>query len=117
MGKRRQAHGDGEWSIPGGWLEWGESWAQGAIREVAEETGLVIKDPFIHVASTNDFFKNQDQHSISVWMKTPYLGGEPQLVEPDKFTEHTWFTLQTLPQPLFQPCWEHLLALDFDLRI
>lgn len=35
----------GEWSLPGGKLEWGESFENGAIREVKEETGITIKDP------------------------------------------------------------------------
>lgn len=32
----------GKWSIPGGMLELGESLAEGAIREVLEETGLAV---------------------------------------------------------------------------
>ena len=33
----------GEWSIPGGRLEWGESVREGIIREVREETGLEVE--------------------------------------------------------------------------
>jgi 8-oxo-dGTP pyrophosphatase MutT (NUDIX family) len=33
------------WTTPGGGLDEGETFAQGAIREVFEETGLVIADP------------------------------------------------------------------------
>lgn len=33
----------GEWSIPGGMLELGESLRQGAEREALEETGLVVR--------------------------------------------------------------------------
>ncbi len=33
----------GHWSLPGGLLELGESIAEGVIREVREETGLVVK--------------------------------------------------------------------------
>src|SRR4051812_29270883 len=33
----------GEWSIPGGRLEWGESVREAIIREVQEETGLDVE--------------------------------------------------------------------------
>lgn len=33
----------GQWSIPGGLLELGESLTAGAVREVLEETGLVVE--------------------------------------------------------------------------
>lgn len=41
----RRAHepGRGRWSIPGGRVEAGETDAQALIREVAEETGLVVE--------------------------------------------------------------------------
>lgn len=38
----------GQWSVPGGRVEWGETLAQAVEREVAEETGLaVVCDTFI----------------------------------------------------------------------
>ena len=33
----------GEWSIPGGRLEWGETAAAGALRELTEETGVTAE--------------------------------------------------------------------------
>jgi 8-oxo-dGTP diphosphatase len=41
--KRGQAPLLGEWSIPGGMLELGETLRQGAEREALEETGLVVR--------------------------------------------------------------------------
>jgi mutator protein MutT len=35
----------GMWSLPGGHVEWGETLAEAAIREVAEETGVTIDAP------------------------------------------------------------------------
>lgn len=41
--KRAKAPLKDQWSIPGGSLEWGESPAEGALREVREETGLEVE--------------------------------------------------------------------------
>jgi len=49
----RRGHGPaaGEWSLPGGHLESGETLAEAVVREVAEETGLeVICGPFVGTA-------------------------------------------------------------------
>jgi 8-oxo-dGTP diphosphatase len=40
--RRGQAPLKGEWSLPGGALELGEALQQGVVREVLEETGLVV---------------------------------------------------------------------------
>jgi 8-oxo-dGTP diphosphatase len=41
--RRGKAPLQGEWSIPGGMLELGETLRQGAEREALEETGLVVR--------------------------------------------------------------------------
>ena len=38
MGRRKGAHGEDTWSVPGGHLEFGEMIEDGARREVEEET-------------------------------------------------------------------------------
>ena len=40
--RRGSAPLQGEWSIPGGMLELGETLSEGVVRELAEETGLVV---------------------------------------------------------------------------
>jgi ADP-ribose pyrophosphatase YjhB (NUDIX family) len=43
--RRGQAPSRGLWSVPGGRVEPGEDWAEAAVREVREETGIVARHP------------------------------------------------------------------------
>ncbi len=107
MGKRVSSHGYGTWSIPGGHLEFGEAWEEGARREVLEETGLAITN-IRFLAATNDVFESEGKHSVTIWVFSDYESGKPEILEPDKFIDHQWRTFQTLPSPLLEPCWKNL---------
>jgi 8-oxo-dGTP diphosphatase len=107
MGKRKGSHGEGSWSVPGGHLEFGEDFEDTARREVKEETGLNIKN-IKFGAITNDIFKEENKHYITIWMISEYSSGKVQIMEPDKFIEQDWFTFDNLPDPLFLP-WNQLL--------
>lgn len=111
MGQRRNAHGDGHWSVPGGHLEYGETFADTAAREVLEETGLIIKNVRFG-AVTNDYFTNEDKHYVTVWMVSDWHEGEERITEPDKFIAMQWHDFDTLPEPLFLP-WQQLLSSSF----
>lgn len=111
MLQRHGAHGAGSWSIPGGHIEYGESFEDTAQREVAEETGLKIKN-IRFAAATNDFFKEEKKHYITIWMRSDWSSGEPSIMEPEKCLRQGWCTFATLPKALFLP-WNQLLASDF----
>jgi 8-oxo-dGTP diphosphatase len=111
MQKRQGAHGSGTWSLPGGHLEFGESFTDTAIREVIEETNLKIKN-LRFGAVTNDFFKDENKHYITVWMLSDWDSGKESIMEPDKCIKQAWHSFDDLPSPLFLP-WNQLLGSDF----
>ncbi|MFP4547904.1 MAG: nucleotide triphosphate diphosphatase NUDT15 [Fidelibacterota bacterium] len=102
LGKRMNAHGEGSWSFPGGHLEFGESWADCARREVREETNLEIKNiRFFFV--TNDIFTRENKHYVTIFMECEYATGDLKNREPHKCEKWDWFTWETLPDKLFLP--------------
>lgn len=113
MGQRIGTHGQGSWSVPGGWLEYRESFEDCAKREIAEETGMEITN-VCFMALTNNIFKDEDIHSLTVWLESDWVSGEPTILEPDKFIRQQWHTFKDLPSPLFMP-WEPLKQARPDL--
>lgn len=111
MGQRKNSHGDGTWSVPGGHLEFGESFEETAKREAKEETNLSIKN-IRFGAVTNDYFKAENKHYVTIWMISDYESGEVKIMEPDKFIKMEWRDFNNLPSPLFLP-WEQLLTSEF----
>jgi len=123
LGKRKNSHGDGSWSFPGGHLELWESFSDCALREVKEETGLDIdiinENP---MAATNDIFKAEKKedkfirgplHYITLYMKAAHIRGEPTVKEPDKCDEWNWCQWGKFPQPLFLPV-QNLLKQNYN---
>jgi len=106
MGKRLGAHGHDTWSVPGGHLEFGESFEEAARREVAEETGLSITN-IRFAAITNDLFPIERKHYVTIWMLSDYYAGQPITLEPNKYVDHDWYNFDCLPTPLFSP-WNQL---------
>jgi len=92
--------GQGTWTMPGGKLEWGESFEDGATREVKEETGLDVKN--LQVLCVNND-KNEHAHFITVGLIATEFEGEAQVCEPEVIREWKWFDLDKLPEPLFFP--------------
>lgn len=101
MGKRIGSHQENTWCLPGGHLEFGESFEQSAIREVEEETGLQIHN-LRFAAVTNDHFEAEDKHYVEIFLLADWLSGEPTITEPDRYIEQKWVDFSELPEPLFQ---------------
>jgi 8-oxo-dGTP diphosphatase len=92
--------GAGKWTMPGGKLDFGETFEVGAKREVSEETG-------IEVGKVEVICMNQDivegAHFVTIGLICKEFSGEPKVMEPDEITVWDWFDLDNLPSPLYLP--------------
>ena len=103
LGKRKGSHEPGTWCFPGGKLEMFESLAVCARRETKEETGLDVLVDSVPCAVTNDFFKETNQHWVTLYLGAISHDGDPKVMEPDKCEEWGWFAWDKLPSNLFIP--------------
>lgn len=111
LGKRKNAHGEGCWAFPGGHLEWMESVEDCVRREVEEETGMQVTN--IRPGTfTNDHFRQEEKHYVTLFMLCDRQSGEPELREPNKCESWQWFAWHELPSPLFLPI-QNLLKTNF----
>jgi len=102
LGKRKGSHGAGEYAYPGGHLEFGESIEDAARREILEETGLTVGGiEFLRVANVLDY---KGKHYIDIALKAEYKSGIPKVLEPGKSESWDWYSLDSLPSPLFSFC-------------
>lgn len=105
-----ELHGEATWTMPGGKLEFGETLAAGAAREIAEETGINVDERDLELVSLADNVL-PDVHFVTVGFVCRKASGEASVMEPDEITEWRWFPLDALPAPLFPPSAEILKSL------
>ena len=115
LGKRKNSHGDGTWAFPGGHLEFNESIEECAIREIFEETGIRIKN-LRYGPYTNDIFKREGKHYVTLFVLADYDSGAPTVKEPHKCEEWQWHNWPPEVQPHFLPI-VNLLKQNFKLPV
>lgn len=83
-------HGQGEWSFPGGKPDAGESPEAAAIRELEEETGLVVDDVLPLGYWTYDRWEDREVHCVTLYFVADIGDQEPQDREPHKQGPWEW---------------------------
>jgi 8-oxo-dGTP diphosphatase len=102
MTKRKGSHGAGEYSFPGGHLEYMESFEDCAVRETKEECGIEIKNiKFLYLTNVK---KYAPKHYVHIGLTAEWASGKPQIMEPEKAEEWKWYDMDNLPNGLFEFC-------------
>lgn len=113
IGKRKGSHGSGEYALPGGHLEYQESFEECARREVAEETGISIRE--IHFVYTVNCIFDSGAHYVTIFMRAEVdEATEAQNLEPEKCEGWSWVSVEAIPEPTFLPL-QKLLQSDVQI--
>lgn len=101
LGKRSGKHANGEYSFPGGRIEYMESFKEAVKRETLEEAGIKIKNiKFLSVANIDRY---SYRHDIGVSFYAEWEEGVPQTFPNERIGSWDWYDLDKLPEPIFYP--------------
>lgn len=91
MGIRKGSLGSGTLALPGGHLEFGESFEECARREVKEETDLAVTN-IRFLTAVNSVLEAEKKHYVTLFMVGEMRGQSeaPVLMEPDKCEGWFW---------------------------
>jgi ADP-ribose pyrophosphatase YjhB (NUDIX family) len=113
----------GRWSLPGGLLELGESLADGVVREVKEETGLVVE--VVELVELLDRIHREGERIRYHYVIADYLcrvaGGEllaasdadaVRWVERAEWNSHSALQLEPVTVMVIEKAWQRVRVLE-----
>ena len=97
---------DGEYSVPAGHLDGGETVKQAGIREAQEEVGVAIEEKDMTFSSV--MHRIEDDERVDFFVHVHQWQGEPFNAEPDKCDDLRWVELNKLPANTIPYVWQAL---------
>lgn len=83
----------GKWEIPGGSVEFGETFEQAIKREVMEELGIEIEVLDL-LGICDHLIPDEHQHWVAPTFLCRIAKSKPKILEPEKCAEIGWFTIE-----------------------
>jgi 8-oxo-dGTP diphosphatase len=87
---------DGEYSIPAGHLDGGETVMQAGIREAIEEVGVELEEGNMAISSVMHRLDGEER--VDFFVQVRKWDGEPFNAEPDKCDDLRWMDVDRLPE-------------------
>jgi mutator protein MutT len=107
---------DGEYSVPAGHLEGGETVMQAAAREGEEEAGVKIQ--LSDMTFSTVMHRIEDEERVDFFVVVNDWEGEPFNAEPDKCDDLRWVDVNALPMNIIpyvrQALTNHQKGIPFD---
>lgn len=97
MRRANTGYRDGQYSLPAGHVEAGESLAQAAMRELAEETGASVQAEDLRLAHAM-YRRYPDRTYADYYFVCDKWQGMPQIMEPEKCDDAVWVDKKALPE-------------------
>lgn len=104
ISERHAGKCQGTYAGPGGHLEWMETFVDGALRELFEETDLVGDPGSCEVVGVDQGFAPEEDHCwVVVFVRVHHYTGDPKCMEPDKQGPLEWYPINNLPDNTLEP--------------
>ncbi|MFJ7243111.1 NUDIX domain-containing protein [Kitasatospora sp. NPDC098652] len=100
LSQRGGPYGYGQWHAPSGKLDPGEKPAEGAARELEEETGLLVDPDHLRLAYTVLHRQDPATLRLGLFFVATEWEGEPVNREPEKCLDLRFFADGALPEDL-----------------
>lgn len=95
LGHRLSKFGGGKLCFPGGHVEMFETAEVAVRRETIEECGLKVGKVEM-IGFTEDLYRKENKHYITIFFLGEYIGGDPVTMEPEKIDQWKWYEISDL---------------------
>lgn len=90
---------DGHWSLPAGAHDGNESYLEGALRELREETSLIGAQQSCSLAHVQQVFTEKGEW-LALYFSLEEFEGVPDVAEPEKHDRVEWQDLLSTSEPV-----------------